>query len=258
MVADFLDGSGDFGSHLRRITPIGAPAMRCWADRESEPCPLPLIQPPSVSKSIPLDGSRDWMTQVLKSIRVDGKPLREIERTAELLAPGPSRPTDGLPAWWSHLEPAWAGNWQPKGPQTKSQRAGRARRDILAAVCADLHGRSLSWVSGIVLGLQDHEEFTKDGKVSKEPRNARRYRARGRALLAALGAWPWALTAEGRLDHDWREDRSFMFSLECWASRALDDLRGEIARTSRSLSAISRAGGDRYAYLREIAGVRDQ
>jgi len=90
VVADFIDGRGDFGRYLRQIAPMGAPALRCWADWEPEPCPLPLIAP--------------------------------------LLAP---RTLDGLPAWWSHLEPAWAGNWQPRGPQRQGQRTGRVRRDLL-------------------------------------------------------------------------------------------------------------------------------
>lgn len=252
VVADFLDGSDDFAPYLRRTTPTGAPALRCWADWEPEPCPLPLVK----HLEAPITGaegeSPDWMVRALGRIEYAGKPLREVGRTAQLLAPGPRRPTDELPAWWSHLEPAWAGNWQPKGPQRKGQRTGRIRRDILAAVCVDIHGRPLAWVSGTVLGLSDHEEFTKGGKIAKDPRKARGYRDRGRALLAALGAWPWALAPQGKLDRHWREDRACMFSLECWAARAADDLRAEIKRTSRSLTAISRAGGDRAAVLREI------
>jgi len=254
VAADFLDGRGDLAGHLRRIAPIGAPALRCWADWEAEPCPLPLVQPLSAPRTGANDESSDWMIRALRRIESGGKPLREITKTAELLAPGPRRPIDELPAWWSHLEPVWVGNWQPKGPQPEGQRKGRARRDILAAVCADIHGRHLSWISGTVLGLSDHEDFTKDGNVSKDPRNARRYRGRGRALLADLGVWPWALATRGQLEPDWQEDRSYMFSLECWSSRGINDLRGEIARTDRSLSALSRARGDRGAMLREISG----
>lgn len=253
VVADFLDGSGDFGWHLRRLTPMGAPALRCWADREPEPCPLPLVEPLDAPAADTQEESSDWMARALNRIEYRGKPLREIEKTAQFLAPGPRRPMDELPAWYSHLEPAWAGNWQPSGPQRDGQRTGRARRDILAAVCVDIHSRPLTWVSGIVLGLSDHEEFTKDGKIMKEPRRARLYRDRGRAILAALGVWPWTLASEGKLERHWREDRAYMFSLECWAARAADDLRAEINRTDSSLSALSRAGGDRAA-LAETLG----
>jgi hypothetical protein len=253
VVADFIDGRGDFGRYLRQIAPMGAPALRCWADWEPEPCPLPLIAPLLAPRTNASDRSSDWLVRALERIEIGGKPLKEISKTAELLAPGPCRPLDGLPAWWSHLEPAWAGNWQPRGPQPQGQRTGRVRRDLLAPVCVDLHGRPLAWASGTVLGLSDHEEFTKAGKISKDPRNARRYRDRGRALLALLGVWPWASAPHGRLMPNWQEDRSFMFSLECWVSRANDDLRGEIARTDRALSAIVRADGDRGAYLRGLS-----
>jgi len=253
VVADFLDGSGDFARHLRRLTPLGAPALRCWADGEPEPCPLPLVEPLEAPAANVFEES-DWMVRALSRIQCLGKPLREIEKTAQLLAPGPRRPTDKLPAWWSHLEPAWRGNWQPKGPQRDGQRTGRARRDILAAVCVDIHGRPLTWVSETVLGLSDHEEFTKEGKVTKDPRKARLYRDRGRAILAALGAWPWKLASQGKLARHWREDRAFMFSLECWAARAVDDLRAEINRAERSLSALSRTDGDR-ASLHEVLGT---
>lgn len=250
VVADFLDGSGDFARHLRSLTPMRAAALRCWADQEPEPCPLPLVEPLDAPAGDPHEES-DWMVRALKRIQYRDKPLREIGRTAQFLAPGPRRPLDELPAWWSRSEPAWAGNWQPSGPQPDGQRTGRARRDILAAVCADIHHRPLTWISGIVLGLSDHEEFTKDGKVTKEPRKARLYRDRGRAILAALGAWPWTLASQGKLARGWRDDRAYMFSLECWAARAADDLRAEINRTNCSLSALSRAGGNR-ASLHEV------
>jgi hypothetical protein len=239
VVANFLDGSGDFAQHLRRLTPMGAPALRCWADWEPEPCPLPLVDPLDAPVADVHAESSDWMVRALNRIQYRDKPLREIEKTAQFLAPGPRRPMDELPAWWSHLEPAWAGNWQPRGPQRDGQRTGRARRDILAAVCADIHSRPLTWVSETVLGLSDHEEFTKGGKIIKEPRKARLYRDRGRAILAALGAWPWTLAPQGKLGRHWRGDRAWMFSLECWAMRAADDLRTEINRTDRSLSALS-------------------
>jgi len=254
VVADFIDGRGDFGTQLRHIAPIGAPALQCWADWEPEPCPLPLIEPLPAPRTNARRDSPDWMIRALKRIEVSGKPLKEIPKTAELLAPGPRRPIDELPAWWSSLEPAWSGNWQPKGPKPKGQRTGRARRDLLAAVCVDIHGRPLAWVSGTVLGLSDHEEFTKNGKISKDPRNARRYRDRGRALLALLGVWPWALAPYGRLTPNWQEDRSYMFSLECWSSNGLNDLRSEIAQTDRALNAMARAQGDRRAYVRELSG----
>ncbi len=89
VVADFLDGRGDFARHLRHITPIGAPALRCWADWESEPCPLPLVQPLSAPRTGASDESSDWMIRVLESIKVGGRPLKEIPKTAELLAPTP-------------------------------------------------------------------------------------------------------------------------------------------------------------------------
>jgi hypothetical protein len=253
VVADFLDGSGDFARHLRRLAPMGAPALRCWADWEPEPCPLPLVEPLNAPAADVHDES-DWMVRALNQVGDRGKPLKEVEKTAQFLAPGPRRPMDKLPAWWSHLEPAWAGNWQPSGPQRDGQRTGRARRDILAAVCADIHGRSLTWVSGTVLDLTDHEGFMKDGKITQEPRGARRYRDRGRDMLAALGVWPWTLVSQGKLERHWREDRAYMFSLECWAARAVDDLRAEINRTDRSLSALSRAAGDR-ASLHEALGT---
>jgi hypothetical protein len=66
--------------------------------------------------------------------------------------------------------------------------------------------------------------------------------------------WPWTLASEGKLAQRWRENRAYMFSLECWAARAVDDLRAEINRTDRSLSALSRAGGDR-ASLHEDLGT---
>ena len=43
-----------------------------------------------------------------------------------------------------------------------------------------------------------------------------RWRNDGRAFLAQLGAWPWALTPDGRLGRAWWRDQRFSEELTAW------------------------------------------
>lgn len=175
-----------------------------------------------------------------------GIPLRnvEIDELVEWLARGPSR-TDGLPGYAPHL---WAG---PPHRTTTQRRPAWVRR-IAAAVAFDLGDYALVEVSAKVLGLTDHEMWTKDARVTDgTARKAREYRRFGRALLARLGAWPWADVERGNLPATWRTDAAFLEPLRAWHENACDELEQQLARSRWAWD----AGSSLYLGWRDADGV---
>ena len=186
---------------------------------------LPLIAPPGA------DGETDWLWRALLTIRRDGKPLKPdvIERLATLLAPGPRR-GDGLPAYW----PAPPNVGQTQAWAALRQRDESPGRAILTAVAGDLQGHSLNHISGALLQLHDHE--TRDEDVVRQdgvPVGAGRYRKIGRALLAVLGAWPWAHAPEGRLPAGWHSSADHLNPQWVWHAAAVAEFQAEAARVAR-------------------------
>lgn len=73
-------------------------------------------------------------------------------------------------------------------------------------------------------------------------RGAAKALKRGRRLLHALGAWPWALATDGMLTGAWQEEQLFTESLEAWCRRG--EMREASAQRARA-TARRDAGLDR-------------
>jgi hypothetical protein len=145
------------------------------------------------------------------------------KRLAASLVPAGTR-DDGLPRWSPGVagDPSGAWVWAAArtGTATTRKRGDRVVvRAIWAAVAVDLYGRREDAVSAYVLGLVDHE-------LAGDARRARETIGRGRAILSALGAWPWAHAPvertdagevhSGRLPASWWTRDAFALPLRCY------------------------------------------
>lgn len=123
---------------------------------------------------------------------------------------------------------------------TKRLRHDRSvARDILAAVALDLKECPILQVNRRLLQLGGDLEYTKDGHADKSPRGAERACARGRALLALLGAWPWTHAVQGRLpsNGEWRAGDQYVQPLVDW-------IRAEAAPQQQRLDLVRRGLDD--------------
>jgi hypothetical protein len=100
-------------------------------------------------------------------------------------------------------------------------------------------------------GFDDHRDEWFDAKgerhvtLREDSRSVRRYRAGGRRLLHALGAWPWAVVDDGRLPRKWHEARAFADAFAAWH-------RGAWIETYRKLRrSAAWAGGQRRRWARD-------
>jgi hypothetical protein len=204
VVADFLDESGDFARHLRRLTPMGAPALRCWADWEPEPCPLPLVEPLNAPAADAREGS-DWMVRALSRIQYRDKPLREIDKTAQFLAPATAAdrrtaclvvaPRTGLEGKLAAERPA--ARRSANGTRKAGHPGRRLRRHSRSA--AHLGQRDRSWPErprGIHERRQDHQGTPEGSPVSRSGKG-HSGRSRGVALDARLRGEACAALAGG-------------------------------------------------------------
>ncbi len=127
-------------------------------------------------------------------------------------------------------------------------RAGVKRWHIYAAMMRDLRGASPQQ-------LAEHFDFADVSTMAAEgdaSRSGRRYVAGGRRALAALGAWPWCLTApEGKLDSQWYAHDRYAEALAMWHHRAAIDALEDV------LVSVTVAGGDRGLFLRTMEGLKD-
>jgi hypothetical protein len=97
-------------------------------------------------------------------------------------------------------------------------------------------------VSRDLLGLSDHEAQGKDGPISAtSPRGAVRARQRGRAVLAILGAWPWAHAPDGRFPAGWRAAPAFTEPLNAWLDESRAELVAELARVDAAHKGVAAA-----------------
>jgi len=107
--------------------------------------------------------------------------------------------------------------------------AGRPRRNIYIAAeiayMADIEQRPLQDQREHAFGQHDYLgdhlalEPVSHERDSERSRTVRRWRNDGRAALAALGAWPWAVTPDGsgRLARTWWRDERYEKALTAWA-----------------------------------------
>jgi len=190
----------DLPTLLAAITPEGAPAYHAVGWRCEIDFPIPITGPAPTHRSMP-------------------KELRPM------LAPGWPPRRDGLPAWRPHgRSNRWTAVPGRRGADTP-------RRQVAAAIAADLGCVDLVEISAAMLGLRDHELVGRDElRTDGDPRRAREFRRRGRQLLAELDAWPWAHAPAGGLPAYWRSDQMFLEPLWSWHARACAELDRELAR----------------------------
>jgi hypothetical protein len=97
-------------------------------------------------------------------------------------------------------------------------------RAVWAAAAADIMGLSLVDVSKM-LELSEHVQ---PDHGERRLRGAERHRATARALLARLGAWPWAHAEDGRLKQTWRDEPHFTEPLRDWHERACSEAAAKV------------------------------
>jgi hypothetical protein len=125
---------------------------------------------------------------------------------------------------------------------------GKPRWEIESAFFHDVCGYSNLEIAD-ALDFTDHKKQTW-GSRSPESRSARRYVEDGRKALAALGAWPWTLEENGKVDARgwWRDDR-FAIALFGWHEEATVMAINDALLAADCLSGQEtyRTNGDRLA-----------
>jgi len=114
----------------------------------------------------------------------------------------------------------------------QAPRSGGPRWSIECAHLRDLRGESTIDVADR-LDLRDDQ--SRDGEGGS--RRARRYVARGRQILARLGAWPWALADDGQLERDWWRSERYADALFVWHREAFCDAVNDALATVDALAA---------------------
>ena len=106
-------------------------------------------------------------------------------------------------------------------PRELDRNHGIAVRSLEVAAEHDLLGRPLTDL-GDRLDLNDHPVAVprQAGTVAGDPRGARRYLARGRRILAALGVWRWTHVEDWRRTRRWWEEPPVRHALLLWHDRA--------------------------------------
>lgn len=194
---------------LARV-PVDAPALevavpRVYTPREpfgadgwARPVPLPLLLAGAIEPD-PLGLLSPGGVLLRALARAGVTDARDRAVLAGLLSRG-HRASDGLPAW--------RGDWRAPRPDDafRAHRRGvwSLGRGVWCAVGLDVDGVS---VHRLALALQ----LASTGDDRR--RSVQRVADRGRALLHALGAWPWALTPTGHLPPGWAEAPRFAVEL---------------------------------------------
>jgi hypothetical protein len=216
---------------LAVVTPAGAAVY--WTGAVE----IPITKRPRL-RLLSEDDLPKYLTEIERAELTQGVPARTVGAAllcagvsqprvrlamTRMLAPDPLR-NDGLPA-------AWRG--QRRGDHIGAmlsleafRRLGRPAQALRAAVERDVVKREAGAVSA-GLGLTDHERHSRDGVYGHDARRLRAYVTEGRALLNALGAWPWCHAPAGRLPRGWHAQEAFQASLTAWFWQAMDALKDE-------------------------------
>jgi hypothetical protein len=132
------------------------------------------------------------------------------------------------------VEAAAPGHHRQEG--THAPRVGSNAWSIEAARNYDLRGKSYI---EITKGLEYHDwEFAHPRRSKGAERRVRD----GRRVLQGLGAWPWALAANGVLPARWWEQERFTRALTFWWRDAMLNCLQDVFRTAEIAS--SDAGSD--------------
>lgn len=102
-------------------------------------------------------------------------------------------------------------------PAKTGRNVGAPLRRVLATVARDVLDRPAHDVDR-VYGLRPNRRglYREGSDLARDSSRGRTMRREGRALLAALGAWPWALAPAGALPASWRTDALYVESLRSW------------------------------------------
>jgi hypothetical protein len=103
----------------------------------------------------------------------------------------------------------------PRLPSRQAPREGIRRWSMESAFFRDIRGCSTAQIADM-LDLTDDSTRASEGGS----RSARRYVAQGRAILAQLGAWPWCLAENGRLEKRWWTIERYAGAILVWHERA--------------------------------------
>jgi hypothetical protein len=112
---------------------------------------------------------------------------------------------------------------------------GKPARAIEVAAEHDIRGRSLvdlaTWLS-----LTDHQAPLprQEGVVIGDSRGGRRYLSQGRALLRALGVWPWAHVEDWSRTRRWWLDPAVFAALCSWHDKAWMRAAEKLAYSARA------------------------
>lgn len=104
-------------------------------------------------------------------------------------------------------------------PAKTGRNVGAPLRRVLATVARDVLDRSAHDVDR-VYGLRPNRRglYREGSDLARDSSRGRTMRREGRALLSALGAWPWALAPAGALPASWRTDALYVESLRSWCA----------------------------------------
>jgi hypothetical protein len=112
---------------------------------------------------------------------------------------------------------------------------GRPARAIEVAAEHDISGRTLVDLASS-LDLTDHQMPVpcRGGTVTGESRGGRRYLSQGRALLRALGVWPWAHVDDWSITRRWWRDPAVFAALCSWHDKAWMRAAEQLAYNARA------------------------
>jgi hypothetical protein len=120
-------------------------------------------------------------------------------------------------------------------PGERLRNYGKPARAVAVAAEHDISGRLLvdlaSW-----LDLSDHQVPLprQDGTVTGDSRGGRRYLNQGRALLRALGVWPWAHVDDWSRTRRWWRDPTVFAALCAWHDKAWMRATEQLAYSARA------------------------
>jgi hypothetical protein len=189
---------------IGQLVPPGALTWRVL------PCSLPWTNPPGPTQSIgrPSDGVLD---EVLEAAGVKEPAARDYILSGPFTEIMFRSPGD------LHRNHGWSG------------------RAMEVAAEHDISGRSLIDLASS-LDLTDHQEPIprQAGTVTGESRGGRRYLSHGRALLRALGVWPWAHVEDWSRTRRWWRDPTVFASLCAWHDKAWTQALEQLAFSARA------------------------
>jgi hypothetical protein len=266
-----------------------------WGVRyEHEVIPLPLTAPQPYTSGAAGGYLGDLLPRI-KVRSSDGRTMRSlhpefVQLLPELMAPGGLR-SDGLPRWDNSFQTtraarvratAWASGrfsrntdeviWDGPAPPVPpgggttvrfghtpmtgvARNDRRIAREMLAAVACDIKGVPREQIGRRLLALGDHRKYSRDGPEVERSEGTDKAIVRGRSMLWALGAWPWAHVPQGRLPkrESWRAKVAFTEPLERWAREEIEHQQDTVLKARRAFDEPHEGARPRPAVPRSVS-----